>query len=562
MATIGLGFTLSANAAKMGSGVNEAAKSLDKIGKAAKQTARDVSTLKTVAVGKMLASGLSAVARSFSTAARSALSYAKGVANAIDATNDLANRIGISVESLQSLQMAAKLSGVDDITGALQKMTIAIGNAGQSGNTEAFTRLGIDFAELQRLSPEEQFKQIQAAIAALPTEAERAAAAVAIFGRSGVELLPLMNQNLQEVEERLRKLGAIVGEDQVSAIGDMNDAFDLVAATVSGIFGQVVGNLAPAVTAMAEELLSFVESFSSVNGEGGSGIADTISSALLDIAEYLAGVFDDALAEFDKFSVSLADVGAVFTTVGNIFVAVSETLRAAFNNFEIQGNLLAVTIGKLLEGLGSWLNSDLEQFGRDMAQNASNAVRQNFAEGNAALQNAGAAASNAVFGTNENTGATNGPASRAVARARLSMTPEERERRRQEREAEKAAKEGREAAAKANKDAEDAKARDEKALQDGLKKKNEKLAAQRQKVDDAIQFKFDNMRVLSKQSQEALQGNDVRSSEGMAQFMALLTGREDPAIAENRKANQKLAEVVRELRALQQAPVDILGAAA
>jgi hypothetical protein len=562
MATIGLGFTLSANAAKMGSGVNEAAKSLDKIGKAAKQTASDVSTLKTVAVGKMLASGLSAVARSFSNAARSALSYAKGVANAIDATNDLANRIGISVESLQSLQMAAKLSGVDDITGALQKMTIAIGNAGQSGNTEAFTRLGIDFAELQRLSPEEQFKQIQAAIAALPTEAERAAAAVAIFGRSGVELLPLMNQNLQEVEERLRKLGAIVGEDQVSAIGDMNDAFDLVAATVSGIFGQVVGNLAPAVTAMAKELLSFVESFSSVNGEGGSGIADTISSALLDIAEYLAGVFDNALAQFDQFSVSLADVGAVFTTVGNIFVAVSETLRAAFNIFEVAGNLLAVGIGKLLEGLGSWVSSDLEQFGRDMAQNASNAVRQNSAEGNAALQNAGAAASNAVFGTNQNTGATNGPASRAVARARLSMTPEERERRRQEREAEKAAKEGREAAAKANKDAEDAKARDEKALQDGLKKKNEKLAAQRQKVDDAMQFKFDNMRVLSKQSQEALQGNDVRSSEGMAQFMALLTGREDPAIAENRKANQKLAEVVRELRALQQAPVDILGAAA
>jgi len=562
MATIGLGFTLSANAAKMGSGVNEAAKSLDKIGKAAKQTARDVSTLKTVAVGKMLASGLSAVARSFFNAARSALSYAKGVANAIDATNDLANRIGISVESLQSLQMAAKLSGVDDITGALQKMTIAIGNAGQSGNTEAFTRLGIDFAELQRLSPEEQFKQIQAAIAALPTEAERAAAAVAIFGRSGVELLPLMNQNLQEVEERLRKLGAIVGEDQVSAIGDMNDAFDLVAATVSGIFGQVVGNLAPAVTAMAEELLSFVESFSSVNGEGGSGIADTISSALLDIAEYLAGVFDNALAQFDQFSVSLADVGAVFTTVGNIFVAVSETLRAAFNIFEVAGNLLAVGIGKLLEGLGSWVSSDLEQFGRDMAQNASNAVRQNSAEGNAALQNAGAAASNAVFGTNQNTGATNGPASRAVARARLSMTPEERERRRQEREAEKAAKEGREAAAKANKDAEDARARDEKALQDGLKKKNEKLAAQRQKVDDAMQFKFDNMRVLSKQSQEALQGNDVRSSEGMAQFMALLTGREDPAVAENRKANQKLAEVVRELRALQQAPVEILGAAA
>ena len=253
---------------------------------------------------------------------------------------------------------------------------------------------------------------------------------------------------------------------------------------------------------------------------------------MLDIAEYLEGVFDDALAQFDQFSVSLADVGEVFTTVGNTFVAVSETLRAAFNIFEVAGNLQAVSIGKLLEALGKWLSSDLEQFGRDLAQNASNAVQQNFAEGNAALQNAGAAASNAVLGTNQNTEAKKG----RVARARSSMTPEERERRRQEREAEKAAKEGREAAAKANKDAEDAKARDEKAFQAALKKKNEKLAAQRQKVDDAIQFKFDNMRVLSKQSQEALQGNDVRSSEGMAQFMALLTGREDPAIAENRKA--------------------------
>ncbi|NBW15368.1 MAG: hypothetical protein EBR82_45970, partial [Caulobacteraceae bacterium] len=129
MATIGLGFTLSANAAKMAGGVNEAVKSLDKIGKAAKQTSRDVGTLKAIEIGKLLASGLNSAAQMFSNAARSALSYAQGVASAIDATNDLAQRIGVGVESLQALQMAAKLSGVNDITTALQKMTVAIGNA-------------------------------------------------------------------------------------------------------------------------------------------------------------------------------------------------------------------------------------------------------------------------------------------------------------------------------------------------------------------------------------------------------------------------------------------------
>jgi len=48
----------------------------------------------------------------------------------------------------------------------------------------------------------------------------------------------------------------------------------------------------------------------------------------------------------------------------------------------------------------------------------------------------------------------------------------------------------------------------------------------------------------------------------MAQFIALATGREDPAIAEYRKQTQKLEEIRAELRVLQQEKVDILGAAA
>ena len=559
MATIGLGFTLSANAAKMAGGVNEAVKSLDKIGKAAKQTSRDVGTLKAIEIGKLLASGLNSAAQMFSNAARSALSYAQGVASAIDATNDLAQRIGVGVESLQALQMAAKLSGVNDITTALQKMTVAIGNAGESGKTEAFTRLGLDFQQLQAMAPEEQFRAIQQAIAALPTEAERAAAAVAIFGRSAVELLPLMNTDLQEVEQRMRRLGAIVGESQVQAIGDMNDAFDMVAATVNGIFGQVVGNLAPAVTAMAEELLSFVESFSSVNGEGGNGIADTITFALLDIADYFADVFDSAVAYFSSFDVSMRDVGAVFTTIGNVFVAVSETLRAAFNQFEIQGNLLALGLGKFLEGLGSWVSNDWEQVGRDMANNAQVAIGQNALEAADALGNAGTAGMNALLGES-GTAANNvtGPANRAMARARAAMTPEAREEARQKREAEKAAAEGRRAASAAQ-----AKDAAEAAKMDAAKKKRaEEIEKVQERVDKASAFKLENEQVLGMKSQQALQGNDVRSSEGIAQFMALLTGREDPALEENRKANAKLAEVVRELRALQAAPVEILGAAA
>ena len=531
------------------------------MGKQAKQTARDVSTLKNIAIGAVLAKGVSMAANAFMSASRAALSYAASAANAVDQTNDLAQRLGMSVESLQALQMAAKLSGVDDATGALQKLTVAIGTAAESGKTEAFTKLGLDFQALQAMSPEEQFKAVQQAIAALKTPAEQAAAAVSIFGKAGVELLPLMSQNLEEIEQRMRRLGAIVGTDQVEAIGSMNDSLDMVKATFDGIIGTVVGNLAPVVESLAEELLGFVESFNVAN-ESAGGIAGVLTDAVLDIADYLAGVFDNAIGTFDGFGTTMKEVGAVFEFVGNIFTAIAETLRAAFNMFQVAGNLLAVGLGKFLEGVGSWVSSDLEQFGKDLAANAAGQAKQNAKEGDQALSNAGAAAGRAIFGGNASQGGEEGPARRAVRAARERMTPEEKAQRESARKAKEAdAKAAREAAAadaKSKKDAEAAKKKQEEAAKKaaGI---DEKIAGKQEQLDNASAEKSS---ALGGKSNEALKANDVRSSEGMAQFLALATGREDPAIEENRKTNAKLEEIRKELRALQQEKVDILGAAA
>jgi len=545
----------------MTKGADEAAKACRRVGDAAKQTARDVSVLKSLAIGATVAKGIGLIADAFTTAGRAALSYAAGVANSVDQMNDLSQRIGVSVEALQVFNMAAKLAGVEDGTRALQKLSVEIGQAAESGNTEAFTRLGIDFEKLQAMSPEEQFRAIQQAISALPTPAERAAAAVSMFGKAGVELLPLMNQNLAEVEERMRRLGGIVGDDQVEAIGSMNDALDMVKATFDGIIGNVVGNLAPVVESLANDFLAFVEEWNNIGGQNGT-IADTISNALLDVADYFAGIFDTAMANFDGFGVTLQEVGAVFEFVGNVFTAVAETLRAAFNLFQIAGNALAVGLGKFLEGIGSWVSSGLEQFGKDLAENAAKQAEQNSREMEGAASNAASAANRAVFGGNAATGAE-GPASRAVDKARQRMNdPEaraERERQRQQKAAdEKAAREAAAAKAKADKEAADAKKRQDEAAKKAAAV-DEKMAA---KQGDIAAIEAEKAAALGGKSNESLKANDVRSSEGMAQFLALATGREDPALEENRKTNMKLEEIRKELRALQQEKVEILGAAA
>ena len=99
----------------------------------------------------------------------------------------------------------------------------------------------------------------------------------------------------------------------------------------------------------------------------------------------------------------------------------------------------------------------------------------------------------------------------------------------------------------------------EQQIEEANRKHQEKVAEKQEEIDKIV---AERKAVLNGKSNEALQGNDVRSSEGIKTFMALMTGREDPALIENRKANAKLTEMVRELRALQQAPVEILGAAA
>ena len=546
--TLALAMRASMSAGGVVSGANQAAGAMDKMGKQAAKTAKDVNTLKNIAIGAVLVKGAMAAANAFRSASSAVAGYVSSIRQTADASGKLAARLGMSVESLQGLQLAAQMAGVAELTPVLQKMSITLGQAasGAKPAMEALAGIGLSIDDLAGMNPDEQFKAIAAAINAIPDPAARAAAAVRIFGEQGVALLPLMAQNLEEVQARMERLGAVLSADQTEAIEGMNDALTMVQATFEGIIGQVVGNLAPVVTALAEEFLAFVESFNSVSGEGGTGIANAITDAMFDILDYLAQVFDSAVAGFEGFGVTMADVGAVFDFVGNIFVAVAETLRAAFNAFELIGNALAIALGAFLEGLGSWVSSDLEQFGKDLKQNAMEAAGNNFQQMTEAGSNAADAAGRAIFGGDASSNA-DGPASRALRAARERNTPEAKA----ERDAARKLKDEQMQAARAAADA---------------AKRAEKAAAVQEKVDakagDIADIEGERAKELGQKSNEALQANDVRSSQGMSQFLALATGREDPAIAEYRKQTQKLEELKAELRALQQEKVEILGGAA
>ena len=390
--------------AKAKSQLDGTATSASKTDKSIESLTKNVRLLSAIEIGRLIVDGLQTIGNVISGALNQVSAFVSRISSAFDSFNDLSARTGIGVEALQGYSLAAKLAGVDTeaFGSAVQRLAVTIGKATPGDNLDKSLRnINLSVAQLRGLAPEQQFSAISDAISGLPTAADRAAAAVEIFGKQGAALAPLFREGAESIEDlrdRAERLGIIVDETQLSNIGEMNDAFDLARATVEGIAGQVIGNLAPAVTAVVDQFLEFIETFEGAEGTGGSGIANAISKVLFDGAEFLAGVFDSFVGQFQGFSVSLETAANVFYSTGQFFYGTFESLRVVFNTFELAGNALMIGLGKILEGLGSWVSSDLEQAGRDLQASGQAQAEKNSRQLEEAATNAGNAFTNALTG--------------------------------------------------------------------------------------------------------------------------------------------------------------------
>jgi hypothetical protein len=399
------------------------ATSASKTDKNIESLTKNVRVLSAIEIGRAIIDGLQAIGNVISGVVNRVSQFVSSVASSFDSFNDLSARTGIGVEALQGYSLAAKLAGVDTeaFGAAVQKLAVNIGKATPGDALDKSLRnINLSVTQLRGLAPEQQFSTIAESIAGLPTAADRAAAAVAVFGKQGAALAPLFREGAASIDElrvEAKQLGAIVSDQQISNIGEMNDAFDKVRFTITGIIGQVIGNLAPAVTAVTDAIIEYIKVWegTSTQGTGGTGIANAITEVLLNGAETLAGVFDSFVGNFSGFTVTLEETGAVFKFIGNLLVSISEGLRVVFNTFERVGNLLIIGLGKILEGLGSWVSSDMEQLGKDLqatgraqfeqngkeleqaAKNAADALERAFTGGDSSLEAAGEGAATKVI---------------------------------------------------------------------------------------------------------------------------------------------------------------------
>ncbi len=175
-----------------------------------------------------------------------------------DAIAKMSQRTGIATQTLSEFDYIAGQCGtnLDTFETAIKQMEKTLAGAA-SGSAEAQKKLadiGVAMYELQGKTPDEQFRRIAQAIASLPDPAQRAAAAMAMFGRSGTDLLPLMNSGanaIDELSQKAHELGLVLSDEDYQAAEDANDAMDNFKRSLDGVKMQMSSALTPILTKVA-----------------------------------------------------------------------------------------------------------------------------------------------------------------------------------------------------------------------------------------------------------------------------------------------------------------------
>ena len=177
----------------------------------------------------------------------------------------LSQKTGMSVESLSLLRPIAEQSGVslEGLAKGIKKLSSAMVEAagGSKEQADTFLRLGVSVKDTAgQLRPtEEVLLDLASAFAAMPDGAEKSALAVKLFGKSGVDLIPFLNQGrtgIEELKTKFKELGLEVNDKTARAAEKFNDTLNTVKQALQGIAMKVAEAALPALQHLADALVA------------------------------------------------------------------------------------------------------------------------------------------------------------------------------------------------------------------------------------------------------------------------------------------------------------------
>lgn len=239
---------------------------------------------------------------------------------AIDTADELgktAQKVGVTVESLSALQVQAKLSGVglEQLQSGMEKLARNAADAagGNKESAAAFAALGVAIKDANgNLRPmQDLLGDVAKKFSGYADSAQKTADAQRIFGKSGAELIPVLNelgdQGLAKVTEQAREFGAVISTETAKQAEQFNDNLSKLGFEAKGFASAVASQLLPSLnqlTAQMVEAGKTTDGYADSAGAAASAIRGfalglvVIKEVVADAAVVIAGIFDIVKASF------------------------------------------------------------------------------------------------------------------------------------------------------------------------------------------------------------------------------------------------------------------------
>jgi hypothetical protein len=266
LGTLGiLDILLSGDTANLKRATKKGATNLEKMGAVARSTVTSVAKL-SAAIG---------------AASVAVFAFTKRVAATGDQFAKMSAKVGASTEFLSAFAHAARLGGAstEGMEKSIGRMTRVMSDAsnGLATAKRSFDDLDIEVQKTDgslRAVPE-VLLEVADRIAGMTDETKQAALAQEIFGRSGLEMLPVLKQGsaaIREHMEEARRLGIVWSAEAAKAAEDFNDNIERLGRGVEGISMQLAG---PLIKALGDTAGAFLDA-----QRAGEGFGDAMLRAM------------------------------------------------------------------------------------------------------------------------------------------------------------------------------------------------------------------------------------------------------------------------------------------
>jgi hypothetical protein len=249
--------------------------------------------------------------------------------------SDIASRTGIAAGEVALLERAFADNGIaaSKVGPTINKMQKAIVDATAKGGAMAdtFAGLGLDLGKLGAMSPEDQFKAIQGAISSIQDPAQRAAAAMSIFGKSGGELLTLFADQ-GALGNAAKSLGT-----QADILNRRAGTFDSISDILGRVGSKMQGFFVGMLDRIADPVLALLERF---DGLDLAALGQRAGDALKVAVNWSLGLIEDVVYWGETFLhwIKIAGVAIAALFTPSFWASVGYSAQALFmdmGNFAI-----------------------------------------------------------------------------------------------------------------------------------------------------------------------------------------------------------------------------------